>query len=220
MRRIWIAFLLAPLVSSAALGALIAYPFMLLATAIVAVPLFLAFRRIGWLEWWHAVLGGTVGGICYVVADTYSTAGSNLDRLTSANNVLYVGVGALTGFVFWWMGVFRNPAFPFVASRFPRSVVMALPIAALVVLANRGLRESFHQGRVLAILEKPTPSRKGLAYARLSSGVTVQADVGDTWSEEMVLGKCAHFTRRWSAFRMRPIYEVTVPFGSEGGDHC
>ena len=59
MRRTYIALVLTPLLVSGVfgIGALVAFPFMLLMTAAVALPLLLFFKRIKQLNWWIAVLG-------------------------------------------------------------------------------------------------------------------------------------------------------------------
>jgi len=57
MRRTYIALILAPLLVSGIFGifALVAFPFMLLMTCVVALPLLLWFKRIERMNWWIAV---------------------------------------------------------------------------------------------------------------------------------------------------------------------
>ena len=125
MRRVLIALILAPLLVSSVFGifALLAFPWMLLMTFVVALPLLLLFKRIERLNWWIAVMGGAICAIGYITLNTvaplsYGVA-PDADLLINSNNIAFLGLGMLTGFVFWWIGIFKNAAFPFVSRRFP-----------------------------------------------------------------------------------------------------
>jgi hypothetical protein len=82
----------------------------------VALPLLLWLKRVERLNWWIAVTGGAVSALVYVLLNTLTplTYGvtPDVDRLIDSNNITYLGLGMLTGFVFWWIGIFRNAAFP------------------------------------------------------------------------------------------------------------
>jgi hypothetical protein len=73
-------------------------------------------KRVERLNWWIAVTGGAVSALVYVLLNTLTplTYGvtPDVDRLIDSNNITYLGLGMLTGFVFWWIGIFRNAAFP------------------------------------------------------------------------------------------------------------
>ena len=194
---------------------LIVFPFMLVVTLLVALPLFFLLRRARWLEWWHALLAGAFCGLCFAAVNT-----SDLDRFVNSNNVYFIGLGALIGFAFWWIGIFRNRAFPFVRASIPKSVVLVVPLVAGGLLMHQALRLNFYQGRVLTVLKEPSPpSTVGEVAVRLSSGSTVQAQFGNTWPRSMVAGKCFHLMERWSTLEMRRVYELASPFGG-GVDDC
>jgi hypothetical protein len=226
MRRTYIALILTPLLVSGVfgIGALVAFPFMLLMTAAVALPLLLFFKRIKQLNWWIAVLGGATTSLTYILLTTlvplsYGVAPAP-DRIIDSNNITYLGLGMLTGFVFWWIGIFRNAAFPFVSRSLPWSAVTVIPLAFACIGVNQSLRQSYTQGRVTSIDTPPTKNyRTGQATIHLTTGPVVHADLGNTWPSSMIQGRCVHVEYRWSTLRFRRVYEVLGPFGG-GVDEC
>jgi len=157
MRRALIALFVAPLLVSLMFGvfALLAFPVMVVVTVVLALPLFFLLRKAQWLRWWHAVLAGSLCGLCFAAANTLGVYGGTLDRLVNSNNVYFVGLGALVGFVYWWLGIFRNPSFPFVPSSFPWSVALLIPVVVAGVAVHRSLQQTQHQGRALSVLREP-----------------------------------------------------------------
>lgn len=121
MKRVAAAFFLAPLIVSLAFGvfAVAAYPIMLAITILVALPLFFILRKHKLLNWWHATLSGAFCGLCFVALDIH-----DIDNLISKNYILYAGLGALTGFLFWWIGIYKNPYFEFIPKEFPFSILI------------------------------------------------------------------------------------------------
>lgn len=148
MRRALIALVLAPLLVSSVFGifALLAFPWMLLMTFVVVLPLLIFLKRIERLNWWIAV-GGAICALSYITLNTvtplsYGVA-PDADRLINSNNIAFLGLGMLTGFVFWWIGIFKNAAFPFVSRRFPLSALAAVPLAVSCVGLNHSLRDTY-----------------------------------------------------------------------------
>ena len=226
MRRVLIALILAPLLVSSVFGifALLAFPWMLLMTFVVALPLLLLFKRIERLNWWIAVMGGAICAIGYITLNTvaplsYGVA-PDADLLINSNNIAFLGLGMLTGFVFWWIGIFKNAAFPFVSRRFPLSALAAVPLAVSCVGLNHSLRDTYAQGRVKFIDVPPTNTpRTGQATIRLTAGPVIHADLSNTWPSSMIQGRCVHVENRWSTLRFRRVYQVDGPFGG-GVDDC
>jgi len=149
MPRTFIALLLAPLLISSVFGifALLAFPLMLLMTCVIALPLLLFFKRIERLDWWIAMAGGAASALAYISLNTlaplsYGVA-PDVDRLIDSNNIAFLGLGMLTGFVFWWIGIFRNATIPFVSRRFPFSTPIVLPLAFACAYINHSLRETY-----------------------------------------------------------------------------
>jgi hypothetical protein len=226
MRRMYIALFLAPLLVSGIFGifALVAFPLMLLMTCVVALPLLLWFKRIERLNWWIALIGGAVSALVYILLNTLSplTYGvtPDFDRLVNSNNIADLGLGMLTGFVFWWIGIFRNAAFPFVSRRFSISALIVLPLAWGCAYLNHSLRGTYAQGRVTSIDVPPTRNyRTGQATIQLTAGPVIRADLSNTWPSSMIQGRCVHVENRWSTLRLRRVYEVIGPFGG-GVDNC
>jgi len=219
MKRVWVAFFLAPFLVSAPFGVtgLIPLYFMLLVTVVLAIPLFFVFRRLQWLQWWHALLAGLFCALGFIAFDTLMTRG-RLDFLISASNITLLGYGALVSLLFWWIGIFRNPAFPFVPHRAPISFALVIPLFLAGFAAREALSMSFHQGRVLSISKPATDSGWGKASVRLTGGPIMEVDFTNTWPESMIVGKCFHLVNYWSTLRMRRVSELQSPFGGEVND--
>lgn len=221
MARAWIAIALAPTIVALALFgllALVAIPIMLFVTATTAAPLFLALKRREWLSWWHATISGALCAVCFIALDMLLSDFAWPELLTS-NNVLYVGLGALIGTLFWWLGVFRNPAFPFVSRRFPLSFAFVIPIAIGGALLHKSLRPTYHQGRVISVThEKNRASNCGLASVRLSGGASIEAEFCESWMDQRIVGKCFHLWEGWSSARLRRTHRLISQFGGDVND--
>jgi hypothetical protein len=221
MRRALAALVLTPFAVSLCFGvfAVIIFPFMLVVTLCVALPILYFLRRRRWLQWWHALLAGAVCGASFVAVNSALSYAPDIDRLVDSNNVFFVGLGAAIGVIFWWAGIFRNQMFPFVDRSVPVSFFVVLPLAVAAVLVQRALVPTFHQGRVAEVLVQPTDvPRIGQVSVRLSTGRTVEADLSNTWPVSMVVGQCFHVDERWSTVRFRRVYELSSPFGGDVDD--
>jgi hypothetical protein len=85
------------------IGAFFAYP----ATLLFGVPLFIAFRRRGWLQWWQVGVGGIAVGVLSTIAFiVYAGALSEVFTYLP----LFCGVGVASALIFWAIAVFRNSA--------------------------------------------------------------------------------------------------------------
>jgi LytS/YehU family sensor histidine kinase len=79
------------------LGGLLAYGYLVSAilTGLIAAPLFVLFRRRGWIRWWSAAAVGALIGLGLVVL-------LRLPNPPEAQNfLLYVPAGGLAGLGFW-----------------------------------------------------------------------------------------------------------------------
>lgn len=85
-------------------GSLIAIP----SVIAFGVPLYLALRKLGWLTWWHQLLGGFIGGLFSAVALHLLSSSTEL----FGTLIMLGGLGAVAGVVFWLCGLRRpNPSF-------------------------------------------------------------------------------------------------------------
>ena len=82
----------------AAFGSMVAYP----AAVVLGVPMFLVFRRRGWLSWWQVSLGGT--GLGLIAAPVLQVVfGSTLVPI-----FVLMMIGLLGGMTFWLLALHRN----------------------------------------------------------------------------------------------------------------
>jgi len=194
-------------------------PFMLVVVVLVAVPILVVFVRMNWLRWWHALMAGSLCGTVYPVVDYLATPGVDLDRILSANSLLFVGIGAAIGIAVWCFGVFRNPAFPSVPTVLPRSLVLIVPLAASGYYLHEAIAIKQPLGRVLAVLDDTNDARAvGHASVRLSEGPTVVVEIRTEWRGKVAQGQCFHLVETWSWLRWQRNYELNVPFEDEGHD--
>lgn len=219
MGRITAAFFISPLIASLIYGQffIIAYFIMLVATAIAALPLFMLLRKLRWLNWWHAFISGALIGLIYSIFNLY-----NIDVLLSRNNIVNIGMGALTGYIFWWLGIYRNKVFVFVSKSFPISSLLIVPIFAGLFYVHKGLNVEHAGGRILAIDYEnplPIPSKYCSTEIRLTNGNIVRADFwGCDWPTNVIINRCYHVQKRWSTLRFKFIYDITSSFGGNVND--
>ncbi len=141
MHRVHIGFACAALLTSLPfLGyAPVAFVIIYAVVLCVGLPLVLLCRRRGWLQWWHAAIAGVVGAsVC-------------LPFRPEPSAIVYCFVmGQVLALTTWWIGLFRNPAFPSVRSRPPWEMFLLLPI---LVLGPLNYFDHAHDTRVRASSE-------------------------------------------------------------------
>jgi len=89
----------------AAAGASLVALFTISGALVVGVPLFVWFKKRGWLKCWQSLLGGAVAGV--VVSLPFLVSGW-LGYLYYAG--IFSGIGAFHALVFWVIAVYRNRA--------------------------------------------------------------------------------------------------------------
>jgi len=192
MNRVRIALIAAPVIVSVLFGVfgLIVLPITLLFTGVVALPLFYVFKRRGWLRWWHAFLVGLLCGAIFAVLDTLATSPSHADFFGLADALYFCGVGSLIALLFWWLGLFRNSAFPSVPSSIPWSMLVVIPLALGGFWLHRWFNSTFYQGRVIAVRGK-APTRE--TTVRLSTGsIVVTRFDDDDRASSTLMNQCWH----------------------------
>lgn len=215
MKRDQTALLIAPALGSLffGVGALVALPLMLA----LGVPLFLLCRRHQWLRWWHAALGGFLCGALgsLLMAPTNP---AYLDSFGIQNGLNFAGIGTFTGLLFWWLGIFRNDAYPYVSASVPYSMLLVVPIALAGFQIHRSLGEViFAKGRIIAVLGEP-PTRQ--VSVRLSDGTVVHTILrNDSRPTSVMMNQCWHLMNNWSVSDWGRGYSLMAPFGG-GVNEC
>jgi hypothetical protein len=132
---------------------------MLAITAIVALPLYLLARALGWLRWGHALLAGMLSG-----ALPLWIVGFGLIQVLA-----FAAFGGVIGLLFWWLRIFRNPAFPDVPTSMPWSMALLIPAACLWFWYLSQISEQRVFGRVDSV-------------AATATGVDLRMKDGSTFS--------------------------------------
>lgn len=218
MSRVILAFALAPLLASLLFGwpgMLLVLPVALLITGAVAAPLFFfLFRKRGWLKWWQVALAGFLCGLLFVA---FFDSPERLDIFGINDSLYFGGVGVFIALVFWWLGLFRNTAFPAVPSSPPYSMLVLIPLVALAMLLLRSLGPTFPaEGRIIAV-KGAAPSRE--LTVRLSDGAVVETRLlRDSRPTETLMNQCWHLMNHWSTWRFKRVYSLQSPFGGGVND--
>lgn len=227
MRRVVTAFLFAPLIAilavgisvgNAGLATFVTFFFVYPLTLILAFPLFLLFRRLRWLQWWHAAAAGTLVTAIIVLNLVEPYGGWNhLGAEDLAQIVLYTSTGYDVALIFWFIGIFRNLAYPYVSPRLP---IAASLIGIVVIPINVYLRIVLEpvamEGQIIALL--PANHGEPQAEVRLDSGVTIQASM--LCYSSYAKGNKVRLDYRRKSFLFKDQYELTdvIPSGKFNPD--
>lgn len=218
MIRAYIALFAAPLIISLLFreGAAIVAIVMLAITTFIAAPLLFIFYRRNWLNWWQSALAGV--GCALVFAALFAAVASSgwADIFGLKSALAFSAIGGGTAILFWWLGVFRNPAFPAVPTGLPYSMLLIIPVAVLGFILHQSFRYEPLTGRILTVNgESPTRSTS----VRLSSGQIVEIPFeGDNRPSSVMLNQCWHLAYHWSSRRLSNVYSLNSPFGGDAND--
>jgi hypothetical protein len=195
---------------------------MLVVTVAVALPLFLVFRKLRWLNWWHACIAGAICGATITSLYWFSSPLDHIEYVGAQTALFFVGFGTLVGLAFWWIGIFRNAVFPFVSPRFPGTMLVVVPVAIAGVWLHQRLEPQFIEGRVLAVLVEPqlNPERSGAVQLRLRSGSLVEVRLPAGRRSLSPIGQCFSLTERWSITQSHKLYFLLAPKVGERSDDC
>lgn len=215
MRRVVIAFVAVPVLASLPFGiaALAALSVMLLLTAAVALPLFLTLRRKRWLRWWHAVLAGLACGSlgCALLLGTTSLA--YIDAYALGSVLTLLAIGATAGAAFWWIAVFRNPAFPFVPAAVPHAMAALVPLVVAAFAAERVFEPAYVFGR---IVDAQGEGLAQTARVRLEDGTVVGSSLSDdAGTTRLQPDQCWQILNHWSTRRVGRVYSLQAPAGDD-----
>jgi|TARA_B110000971_G_C19998510_1_gene495552 hypothetical protein len=197
MFRVLIGIIVVSMLIAASSGsfATLVFPFVLVGGLVFGIPLFLIFRDLGWLSWWHAALAGILCAVALMVLVLPSPPSRRLLDLLYA-----VTMGGFGGVVLWIIAIFRNPMYPEQRS-FPKSIIMILPITALLFGYKIELQpESFH-GCVVGYVAAENPTSWEYAYAEVEAGDgnILQIPLTKGSSNPEIIGGCASYSRTKNA---------------------
>lgn len=214
MNRAHIALFAIPLVISVffGVGAFIVAPIMLIITVLIAVPLLSFCSWKEWLNWWQVAIVGLGCGVLFTALFAFATNGTWVDRSGLKSALFYSALGLINSLLFWWIGVFRNSAFPFISPKFPYSMLLVIPVFTFGYYLYNSLHYEHITGRIISITGS-APTRSALV--RLSSGSVVNASFhGDDRPNSVLLNQCWHLSYHWSTKRFSSVYSFDSPMGS------
>ncbi|MCC5873385.1 MAG: hypothetical protein JJU22_13370 [Gammaproteobacteria bacterium] len=113
-------------------------------------------------------------------------------------DVTYIlGSALVTGLVVWIVGVYRNPYFGETVMRFPRSMLLAVPLLALTFAYHQALRPEYVEGCIVDFLPVASPTPWHHADAKLSGrhGDTFLAGMTVGYASPDVVGRCGRVAR-------------------------
>jgi hypothetical protein len=215
MSRAWAALFVAPLLVAAAYGflAIFAAPIMLVSAAAVGVPMLLVLRKLNRLAWPYAVASGLLASAPFIVLYIASSDPYHVEYTGMRNALALAATGCASGLAFWWLGVFRNPAFPTVSSSPPWSMLALAPVVFLGIYYWHVLEPTTVEGTVQAVLEPSASdrSRSGAVRMRLKDGKEVVARLPATADSQGQVGLCYWASERSSALLKGKVYFLHAP---------
>jgi hypothetical protein len=172
-RRVTAGWLLSPLSAIAfwRYEFLLAIPATYMALLVFGLPaLRYCFAR-RWLQWWHALSAGWLAGVviavvCLLAMDSYSA-----DMGAPGTLVVLPGYGALVGFLFWLIAIYKNPNFPQRPTSWVALLVVmgALGFVAWTAVGRFAIHEVYG-----SLVDKPS---NGFVLLELSDGSRVRARI-------------------------------------------
>jgi hypothetical protein len=107
--------------------------------------------RHGWLKWWQVGLAGLLCGLAFTpLFDSMSP--ERLDDFGIQDALIFGGIGTLIAIVFWWLGLYRNRAFPAIPRSVPYAMLILIPLAVSGVLVSVIETSLSHDSRPTQIL--------------------------------------------------------------------
>lgn len=210
--RVAFAFLFAPALAAVAMLVLSrsdAFTFivmiivMALVTVMLAVPMFVLLRAMGWLQWPHALLAGTVCGV--------------LGGMFVGGPFIYGAFGGAIGLLFWWLAVFRNPDYPAVSRKLPLLMVGVIPLGMLWFWYAGQVGSRYTVAR---LVEAPVVTEANWDSARvriqLPDGSTVPARLGGFIPKRLEINTCFAVTSRRDPLLLKRRYVVEHHAGRYG----
>jgi hypothetical protein len=182
--RVYAGFLFSPIIVTTATcilsggaGVLLFVPMLVFTyafTLVVAVPVFFLFRKLKWLQWWHAAAVGSLVGAIFAWLFVSGGNPYHFEIYGYGQELEFLAIGFFVGAVFWVMSVMGNEAFPYVPSRFPNSLLIAaVLLLTATLLFPYAYKVSDTRGEITAVL--PALQGKPMLQVKLETGTSVAA---------------------------------------------
>ena len=142
----------------------------LLAYALVAVPIFLFLASSRGVQWWHLFVVGMAAAGAYVLFT------GRYDAVYGPSYISWIALRcAVASLAFWFLGIWRNPRFPDVPSALPvKSFAVLAPVMALWAVGFVWLSASKVDGVIESIVMQEGADT---ATIQLSDGQKIEASM-------------------------------------------
>ena len=182
--RIYAGFLFSPIIVTIATcvlsggeGVFLFLPMLVFAygfTLVIAVPLFFLFRKLKWLQWWHAAAVGSLAGAIFAWLLVSGANPYHFEIYGYGQELEFIAIGFFIGAVFWVLALMGNEAYPYISSRFPKSLLATgVLLLAATLLLPYAYRTSNTQGEITAVL--PAVQGRPMLQVKLKTGASVAA---------------------------------------------
>lgn len=124
-KRVLAGWLIAPLVAFVFWGSwsILVVPVIYLVMLLIGLPVLRYCYGRGWLQWWYALIAGCLAGLPVAAFYYVSTDAYHVELAGPRIFLILQSYGAVVGFLFWWIAVFRNPKFPQRSTNWPLLVI-------------------------------------------------------------------------------------------------
>jgi hypothetical protein len=208
MGRVAAGFLIAPLAFGLLSGpvAIVVVPFMYLFALVIALPLFILFKRLKWLGLWHAALVGfATAAVC--VAIEWHAANPYHTEIYGPNEslaILAIGVG--TGVLFWAFAIFRNVDMPQIRTPWFATALLGIALVVGGFLFHKHLEAT----DVFGVVES-LPSHDAYITdltVRLDNGNLISARVMHDTSIHLAKDRAVYLQTRNESFSSKEMFWV------------
>ncbi|MEM8681962.1 MAG: hypothetical protein AAGF72_00945 [Pseudomonadota bacterium] len=197
----------------------IALPIIMVFTVVCVLPLFFIMRQSQALEWWHVAPAGVLLSLpaAYIYLKLMHTGPDDMHG--PAVYLTILGLSVAASIAFWWGGVFRNPALPFVSRRWPYEMLLVAPLSFALWQYQKALIPDRTMGCIVSkeTAQRPTASRYNRVGVQLATGEIVFVSTTQGYANEGAVDECAFVPRR-KTLTLQGFHYATYNTWSQGCD--
>ncbi|MEM7099016.1 MAG: hypothetical protein AAF541_12215 [Pseudomonadota bacterium] len=184
-----------------------AFPIVLVGGLLFGLPIILLCKKLNWLNWWQALLGGILAPVPYILFYLSANPG-HTEHVGLYNSVFALGMGMLGALVVWVVGIFRNPVFQPSNTRFPLSFLLAVPLLTGVYYYHDALAPEYLLGCITSYepAENPTPWNTAYITVVTEDGNTFRDGITVGYSNPDIVGNCAWGSKKRTVFLQTFMY--------------